>query len=33
MVARVPLFSGLTAGEIADVMRLLRAADASRPAT
>ncbi|MBI4273092.1 MAG: ion transporter [Rhizobiales bacterium] len=25
MVARVPLFSGLTAGEIADVMRLLRA--------
>ena len=25
MVSRVPLFSGLTAGEIADVMRLLRA--------
>src|SRR5205807_843702 len=25
MVARVPLFSGLTAGEIADVMRLLQA--------
>jgi voltage-gated potassium channel len=25
MVARVPLFSGLTAGEIADIMRLLRA--------
>jgi voltage-gated potassium channel len=25
MVARVPLFAGLTAGEIADVMRLLRA--------
>jgi voltage-gated potassium channel len=25
MVSRVPLFAGLTAGEIADVMRLLRA--------
>ncbi len=30
MVARVPLFAGLTAGEIADVMRLLRAETAER---